>query len=74
MIPPPSDPKWNKFLTSLNTIQARELPTKMFVLRLKTKVMFDHSEAVKQTAIREAHDFFTKNQAALKGDIQLIFG
>jgi len=72
MVPSISDPKWNKFVANLSagTVRATELPTKMFVNRLKIKVMFDQSEAV----IGEAHEYFTKNQDALKADIQLIFG
>jgi hypothetical protein len=76
MVPSLSDPKWSKFIANLGagSIRATELPTKMFVNRLKIKVMFDQSEAVKKTVISEAHDYFTKNQDALKADIQLIFG
>jgi hypothetical protein len=76
MVPSISDPKWNKFVANLSagTVRATELPTKMFVNRLKIKVMFDQSEAVKKTVIGEAHEYFTKNQDALKADIQLIFG
>jgi len=74
MVPAISDPKWNKFVANLGAIRANELSTRMFVNRLKTKVIFDKSEAVKQSVIREAHDYFTKNQVALKDDIQLIFG
>jgi hypothetical protein len=76
MVPAVSDPKWNKFVANLRAgeIRATELPTKMFVNRLKIKVMFDQSEAVKRIVIGEAHDYFTKNQDALKADIHLIFG
>jgi hypothetical protein len=76
MVPSISDPKWNKFVANLSAgaIRASELSTRMFVNRLKTKVMFDKSEAVKQSVIREAHEYFTKNQIVLKDDIQLIFG
>jgi hypothetical protein len=73
-VPSVSDPKWNKFVASLSTIRANELSTKMFINRLKIKVMFDNSEVVKQAVIREAYDYFTKNQVALKDDIQLVFG
>jgi hypothetical protein len=76
MVPSISDPKWNKFVASLSAgaIRVNELSTRMFVNRLKTKVIFDQSEAVKKSVIHEAHDYFTKNQVALKDDIQLIFG
>lgn len=76
MVPSLSDPKWNKFIANLcaGSIRATELPTKMFVHRLKVKVLFDKSEAMKKTVIGDAHDYFTKNQDVLKADIQLIFG
>jgi len=74
MVPSVSDPKWAKFVANLGTIRANELSTKMFVNRLKIRVMFDQSDAVKKAVIGEAHDYFTKNQDALKADIQQIFG
>lgn len=73
-VPLISDPKWNRFVANLGSIRANELPTRMFVNRLKTKVILDPSEAVKKSVINEAHDYFTKNQDLLKADIQLIFG
>ena len=74
MIPPKSDPKWTKFLNNLGNIVVTELPTRMLLNRIKMKVLFDPSEAVRKQAIDDAFDFFTKNEAILGNDVQKVFG
>ena len=74
MLPPKNSPKWTKFLNDLGTIAVNDLSAKMMMNRIKMKIRFDGSEAVKQQAITEAYDFFAKNEAALKGEIDRIFG
>jgi hypothetical protein len=74
MVPPKSDRKWTKFISSLGSIKVNDLPARMLISRLKMKTAFDTSEACKQQAISDAYDFFMKNQVSLKEDIKQIFG
>ncbi len=74
MVPSKTDLKWMKFLDNLGKLPVADLSVKMMMNRVKTKIMFDGSEAVKKQMISDAHDFFTKNEATLKDDIKLIFG
>lgn len=74
MVPPKSSPKWTKFLNDLGTITVNDLSAKMMMNRIKMKIRFDGSEAIRQQAIGEAYDFFVKNEAALKSEIDRIFG
>jgi hypothetical protein len=74
MVPPKSDPKWTKFISSLGSVKVNDLSARMLISRLKMKTAFDSSETCKQQAISDAYDFFMKNQVPLKEDINLIFG
>lgn len=74
MIPAKTDPKWTKFISNLGAIAVTDLSTRMMLNRIKMKVGFNATDATKKQAIEEAYDFFTKNQATLKDEIQKIFG
>lgn len=74
MVPSKTDLKWVKFLDNLGKLPVTDLSARMMLNRVKTKIMFDGSEAVKKQMISDAYDFFTKNEATLKDDIKLIFG
>ena len=74
MVPSKTDLKWIKFLDNLGKMPVSDLSVKMLMNRVKTKILFDGSDAVKKQMISDAHDFFTKNEATMKADIQLIFG
>jgi hypothetical protein len=74
MIPPKTDLKWVKFLDNMEKLPVKDLSVKMLLCRVKTKIIFDHSEAVRKQMISDSYDFFIKNEATLKEDIKLIFG
>lgn len=74
MIPPKTDPKWTKFISSMGSVKVNDLSARMLISRLKLRTGLDTSETCKQQAISDAYDFFMKNQVPLKEDIKLIFG
>jgi hypothetical protein len=74
MVPPKSDPKWVKFIGNIGSLKVNDLSTRMMINRLKMRVAFDTSEAVRKQSISDAYDFFAKNEASLKEDIKQIFG
>jgi hypothetical protein len=74
MIPAVDDPKWDQFFAKLGKVTLKNLPAKMFMSRINLRVAMDRSDATRKSAIREAHEFFTKGQATLQDDIKAIFG
>lgn len=74
MLPPKTDWKWQRFLDRIGTVEVSNLSTRMLVNRLKLKIAFDPTPAVKAAALDAAYEFFRKNEAAVAHDIQRIFG
>ena len=72
-VPPKNDPRWRRFLNTLNDVRAANLATKMLISRLKVKIAFDPSQAAKDQAIEAAYDFFSRNESAVADDIGQIF-
>jgi hypothetical protein len=73
MVPPKSDRKWQRFLDHISTVEVSNLSTRMLVNRLKLKIAFEPTAAVKAAALDMAHDFFCKNESAVADDIKRIF-
>jgi hypothetical protein len=73
MLPPKTDPKWDKLITNSASFPVTGLVTKMLMTRL---MLMDCKKNVarKTEAIDAAYDFFVKNETAVKDDIKLIFG
>jgi hypothetical protein len=74
MLPPKTDPKWNKFLTNLPTVQVSNLPARMLINRLKLKLGMGSGDASRKEIIDSAYEFFSKNETAMAEDIKKIFG
>jgi hypothetical protein len=73
MVPPKTDPKWEKLLSNLGKFPVTNLVTRVFL----TKLMLMHCQndaAKKKEAIDAAYTFFVKNETNVKDDIELIFG
>ncbi|MGA3087584.1 MAG: hypothetical protein ABSD75_03165 [Terriglobales bacterium] len=73
MVPPKTDPKWEKLVTNPASVPVTGLVTKMLMTRLKL-MDCKNNVARKQEGITTAYDFFLKNETAVKDDIKLIFG
>jgi hypothetical protein len=73
MLPPKTDPKWQRLTTNTSSIPVTNLVTQMLLTRLRI-MNFEKSEARKQEVIDAAYDFFVKNESMVKSDIKLIFG
>ena len=73
MVPPKTDPGWNRFLNNLENYAPKSLPTKILMTRLKLISKQGSAEA-KKAMVDAAFDFFTKNEVSVKDDIKLIFG
>lgn len=73
MIPAKSDPKWTRLIDNLATVKAINLSTKMFLNRLKISIIMDPSPVNKRAALDQAFAYFTKNEALVNNEINLIF-
>ena len=73
MVPPKTDPKWEKLITNPTSFAVTGLVTKMLMTRLML-MNCKENVARKKEAIDAAYDFFCKNETAVKDDIKLIFG
>ncbi|MGA3092054.1 MAG: hypothetical protein ABSD75_25895 [Terriglobales bacterium] len=73
MVPPKTDPKWEKLVTDPASVKVNGLVTKMLMTRLSLMNLKTNASR-KQEAITAAYDFFVKNENAVKDDIKLIFG
>jgi hypothetical protein len=73
MVPPKTDPRWEKLIMTPKSVPVTNLVTKMLVTRLfLMNCAGDASK--KKVALDSAYDFFVKNETAVKDDIKLIFG
>lgn len=73
MVPPRTDPRWIWLIGNTGNIPFTKLATKMLMTRLR--IMGCETDGTKQQeAIDAAYEFFAKNEAIVKDDIQLIFG
>lgn len=73
MVPPKTDPRWEKLICNVNEIPVTSLATKMLMTRLML-MNCTGDAARRKEAIESAYEFFVKNEAAMKDDIKLIFG
>lgn len=73
MVPTPNDPKWRDFVMGQTKFELKDLGTKMLVTRLRLRTI-KKDEASLRDAIREAHEYFTKNEKQLAHDLVAIFG
>lgn len=74
MVPPKTDPAWRALLSNIEKVPVTGLSTKMLMTRLRLLLLWDKTEEKQQEAIKIAFDFFSKNEAAVRNDIKLIFG
>lgn len=73
MVPPKTDPKWEKLIKDPKSVCVTGFVTKMFLTRLTLMNCVQNPGRTKE-AIDAAYDFFVKNETAAKDDIKLIFG
>lgn len=73
MLPQKSDPIWSKIIQNEGDVALNSLATKMLLTRVRLLVKTDSSPAKMQEAVDIAYDFFVKNEAVVKADIDLLF-
>ncbi len=73
MLPPKSDPRWQRLTSDTTGIPVTHLVTQMLLTRLKI-MNFERSDEGKKEVIDAAYDFFAKHETMVKDDIKLIFG
>lgn len=73
MLPHKTDPRWEKIVISDRDVSLNNLATKMLLTRVRMMVKNDRSENNIKTAIDIAYDFFLKNEAIVKADIEILF-
>lgn len=74
MIPDKSDPIWRSLVTGKMSYEFKSIPGEMLITRLVSKCKTDSSDETIRKATEEAHAFFEKYQAILRGDIIHLFG
>lgn len=72
MLPPKTDPRWDRLISNLENVPVTKLVTKMLMTRLRM-MNCEKNVAKRKEAIDEAYAFFTKNEALVQDDIKLIF-
>ena len=72
MLPPTSDPKWEKILTEKTVYRDIRLPTQMILTRLRVSMTLGSKKL--QTCIEDLHAYFKLNETQSAGDIKTIFG
>lgn len=73
MLPKKSDSRWEKIVLNESSESLNNLATKMLLTRVRLHVKQDRSETKIKEAIDIAYDFFLKNEAIVKDDIEILF-
>jgi hypothetical protein len=73
MVPPKSDPRWRTIVSGHESPNFAALPTKMLMMRIRLLTM-DRTPQRIEEAVEIAYDFFQKNAAAVKSDIERLCG
>lgn len=74
MIPGKSDTRWKEIVSTGKEYPLSGLASKMLLTRVRTMIKLDQSPAKITEAIGIAHEFFSKNEEMLKGDLEVLFG
>jgi hypothetical protein len=74
VVPDKSDPRWKNFVTNTKGYTFDNLAAKMLANRVHTMLSFDSSSEKINEAIEVAYNFFNKNAATVKTDLENIFG
>lgn len=72
MLPPATDQRWTKLVKGEVSHTYKFLALKIALTRMQNKVKFN--EAPLGDVVKEAVEFFTKNEKLLTDDIKTIFG
>lgn len=73
MIPPKTDPVWREIVDRTEDYEVSALPTKMLFMRIKLLRYSGTSQSMTD-AVNAAFDFFSKNEEAVRDDIEIVFG
>jgi hypothetical protein len=73
MVPGKTDSRWKEIITSEQDLPLNGLASKMMMMRVRTMLKMDSSDAKIKEAIDIAHEFFTKNEEMVKADLQNLF-
>ncbi|NLT51294.1 MAG: hypothetical protein GXX85_10290 [Ignavibacteria bacterium] len=73
MLPPTTNPKWEKLVTGQIQANFRVFAGNMLLNRLSRKIKMDNSKQSVNDAVKEAHEYFNKHYAVYNEELSKIF-